>query len=113
MASRALARVAAEPAAHLTETEFCRRIGNAEPGEPIEYHRGHLSIDRTRGATLLPEDLRRGLSRVADRAWRLAEEGRLILAQRRLDAGGFAYLAIMARRPAPRALHGHQPRGTR
>ena len=32
----------------ITEEAFCTWLGQAMPGDRIEYHRGHLLIDRSR-----------------------------------------------------------------
>ena len=67
------------------EEEFRAWVGQAEPGQCVEYHRGHLVIDRARGFSRLDEKSRRELCAIADRTTSLADEGRLILIQRRLD----------------------------
>ena len=103
MAARASARPAAMSAARLTEEQLCRWVGRAEAGARIEYHHGHLSVDRSHETTSLDEKARQGLAKVADRAFALAGEGLLILVQRRLDEGGFSYLAIKASAPVRRA----------
>jgi hypothetical protein len=89
-----------EPSRTLTISEeaFCVRVGNALPGERIEYHRGHLLIDRSRKHGLLSEKDRRELSAVANRALALAEEGRLCLVQQRLGEHDYRYLAVVTRR---------------
>jgi hypothetical protein len=96
MTSRPAARDKAELPCRLTEEGFCRWIGQAEPGDVVEYHRSQLSVDRTREASTLGDTLRRELGRVADRALQLAAEDRLLLVQRRLGEGAFSYLAIKA-----------------
>jgi len=96
MSSGASARVRAESARHLDEDGFCRWVGQADPGDVIEYHRGHLAVDRARETSPLDAATRRELGRTADRALRLAAEGRVVLVQRRLGQDGFSYLAIKA-----------------
>lgn len=96
MTSRPAARDQAELSCRLTEEAFCRWVGQAEPGDVVEYHRGQLSVDRTREASTLGDMARRELGKVADRALQLAAEDRLILVQRRLGEGAFSYLAIKA-----------------
>jgi hypothetical protein len=88
------------PSLLLDEETFCRWFGDAEPGHGIEYHRGHLVIDRAHGFSLLDEKPRRELHAIAKRAVFLAEASRLILVQRRLDEGEFSYLAIKTKQPA-------------
>jgi hypothetical protein len=90
-----------EPARTLkiTEEALCAWFGKATPDDSIEYHRGHLLIDRSRKAGPLCEKDRRELSGVANRALALAEEGRLHLVQKRHGDFDYSYLAIIARRP--------------
>ena len=66
----------------------------ARPGERLAYHAGHLALDRVRGWSSLADGAREELGRVANLALALAVEGRVLLAQRRLDDGRIAYLAI-------------------
>lgn len=74
----------------------------ARPGERLAYHAGHLALDRVRGWSSLPDGAREELARVANRALALAEEGRVLLTQRRLDDGRIAYLAIRTTKPPVR-----------
>ena len=64
------------------------------PGDRLAYHAGHLALDRVRGWSSLADGAREELARVANLALALAAEGRVLLAQRRLDDGRIAYLAI-------------------
>lgn len=105
-----------EPARTLTITEkdLCAWLGRAMPGECIEYHRGHLLIDRSRKHGPFSEKDRRELSAVADRALGLAEEGRLCLVQQRLGEHDYSYLAVITRRGAAgRAGDRRLPHGAR
>ena len=90
-----------EPARTLSITEeaFCTWLGKAIPGDRIEYHRGHLLIDRSRKLGPFSEKDRRELSAIANRAFALAEEGRLCLAQKRHGDCDYSYIAIIVRRP--------------
>jgi hypothetical protein len=63
-------------------------LDKLRPGEKVVYYEG-ASLARTRAKN--PEDPQ---LEAADLAWRLALEGRVILAQRRTDKGTMAYLAI-------------------
>ncbi len=90
------------PLLSLREEDFCRWIGEADPGDRIEYHRGLLAADRVRGLSLLANADRRELGAIADRALALAEEGRLLLVQKRQGPGDYSYLAIMPKRPSQR-----------
>ena len=69
-------------------------IEMACPGDRLAYHAGHLALDRVRGWSSLADGAREELARVANLALALAAEGRVLLAQRRLDDGRTAYLAI-------------------
>lgn len=80
--------------------EFGKWVKHAEPGQSIEYHRGYLVIDRANGFSRLGEKARRELHAIAGHVVFLADEGRLVLAQRRLDEGEFSYLAIKTKQPA-------------
>lgn len=75
---------------------FERWVERARPGARIEYHCGHLAVDRM---SSFPESARRELNRIADRAFALAAEGRLLLVQRRIGSAGFSYVAIKAKSP--------------
>jgi hypothetical protein len=99
------APVVARPPAHLrcTESKLDRWLARAVPGEALEYHRGHLAVDRTPIITELSDRDRRALDRVADAALAAAEQGRVHLVQRRHGPDGFSYLAIARPRPLARA----------
>jgi hypothetical protein len=86
----------------LSEEGFCTWLGTALPGDAIEYHRGHLAVDRDPVRSRLPETDRRRLSRLARRALIFAEERRAHLVQRRHGEGDYSYLAIKATDPAKR-----------
>jgi hypothetical protein len=90
-----------EPARTLSITEeaFCSWLGKAVPGDRVEYHRGHLLIDRSRKLGPFSETDRRELSAIANRALALAEQGRLCLMQKRHGYCDYSYIAIIARRP--------------
>jgi hypothetical protein len=93
-----------EPARTLSITEeaFCSWLGKAMPGDRIEYHRGHLLIDRSRKSGPFNEKDRRELAAVANRAFALAEEGRLCLIQRRLGEHDYSYQAVVTHRGSAR-----------
>ncbi len=86
----------------IREEAFCGWLGKAEPGERIEYHRGCLCLDRDRDYSQLSDKDRRELIHLADRVASLAEEGRLILTQRRVGESVFSYFAAIANSPAQR-----------
>jgi hypothetical protein len=73
-------------------------VTRASPGERLEYHRGLLAIDRTKGTSALNESARRKLASVADHARALAEAGKLHLLQERYGDRDYSYWAV-ARAP--------------
>ncbi|MBI4968212.1 MAG: hypothetical protein HZC25_08860 [Rhodospirillales bacterium] len=77
-----------------------RWIERAARGDVIEYHRGHLANDRFPGHSALTERQYRELGQVAERMAVLAAEGRVVLAQKRIDTERVAYLAIRAAGPS-------------
>jgi len=91
------------PLLSLSEEDFCRWIGEADPGDRIEYHRGLLAADRIRASSLLTNTDRRELGAIADRARALAKQGRLLLVQMRHGPADFSYLALMPKRLPQRA----------
>ncbi|HXF88168.1 MAG TPA: hypothetical protein VNK48_07445 [Xanthobacteraceae bacterium] len=84
----------------LKEIDLCGWIGQAMPGDMLEYHRGFLALDVTEHGTRLAERDRTELARVARRAWWAAELGLVHLVQRRHGPDDYGYLAIA--RPKPR-----------
>ena len=83
----------------LSDIEFCAWIGQAMPGDRLEYHRGFLGIDAMAVISTLPEPERRQLAGLASAAHRAFEAGLVHLAQLRLGPDRFAYLAIARIRP--------------
>ena len=78
----------------LTEVELSAWLGQAAPGDAIEYHRGFLGMDRCRVGGRLRDQDATELSRVADRAWLAAEQGLAHLVQRRNGSSEFSYLIV-------------------
>ena len=85
----------------LKEEALCAWFGAATAGDRIEYWRGYLAIDASAVASKLELDDRRQLWRVAARAFRLAEQGKAHLVQRRHGAGDYSYLLVVRPRPRP------------
>lgn len=77
----------------IREGDFLQWLDQAQPGDRLEYHRGHLGADREAGSPL-SEALRRELGRIADRAMEFALRGRLHLVQERRGKDATAYLAV-------------------
>jgi len=69
-------------------------LNQANPGDVLEYHRGFLALDRSHHSSLLREDDRQVLCRVANLAMRLSDRGLVDLVQRRVTGDCFSYLAI-------------------
>ena len=82
----------------IREGDFLEWLDRARPGDRLEYHQGHLGVDRELG--MLSQALRLELGRIADRAMEFALQGRLHLVQERRGKDAIAYLAVMAT-PAP------------
>lgn len=82
------------PILRITELDFAGWLGQAEPKDTIEYHRGYLMIDTDPSMTTLSQADREELFNVAQRAWRFAQHGFIHLVQRRVGDEGFSYLAI-------------------
>ncbi len=83
----------------LTDIEFCAWIGQAVPGDQLEYHRGFLGIDTTAVISTLPEPERRRLGALANAAYRAFDAALVHLVQVRLGPDRFAYLAIARTKP--------------
>jgi hypothetical protein len=84
----------------LTETDLCGWIGQAAPGEALEYYRGFLAMDTFSHGSRLPGRERTELVRVARRAWWASEQKLIHLVQRRHGPDDYSYLAIA--RPKPK-----------
>jgi hypothetical protein len=74
-------------------------VARARPGQRLEYHRGLLALDRSKGTSSLNEAERRQLTAVADYALTLAGQGKLHLLQERHGDGDYSYWAV-SRAPA-------------
>jgi hypothetical protein len=98
--------ISAQPprSTRISEIEFCAWLGQAEPGDALEYHRGFLVVDVTPFGGSMGSEARLELARTSGRAYDLAERGFVHLVQRRLGPDSFSYLAIA--RPLP---HGKAP----
>jgi hypothetical protein len=79
----------------IREKAFLKWLGEAQPGNRITYHVGHLATDRVHGLSQLSEARCRELGRIADRAMESVLQGRLHLVQERRGKDVTAYLAVM------------------
>ena len=87
-----------------TDLEFCQWVGEALPGEWLEYHRGFLAIDAAPDLSPLRSEERKRLVALAECA-RWASDHRLVhLVQRRIGPDRFAYLAIARPKPLARRI---------
>ena len=83
----------------LTDIEFCAWVGQALPGDRLEYHRGFLGIDVTPVISTLPEPERRQLADLGQAALGAFEKGLVHLVQERVGPDRFAYIAVARPRP--------------
>ena len=87
--------------------DFEAWLQTAQPGSLIEYHRGHLCLDRQQKFDAphnAPVNKARAvLNELATRALRASERDLVHLVQRRHDDGDYSYLAIKSR-PSVRAV---------
>ncbi len=86
----------------LTDIEFCAWIGQAMPGDRLEYHRGFLGIDTTAVISTLPEPDRRRLAALAG-AGAATYAGVLLLAWPEVVRSGIAMLRRRPTSPMPPA----------
>ena len=89
---------AAAPAFVMDRARFAAWLRTAQPGSPIEYHRGHLCVDRQQKIEApdnAPENKARAvLNRLADQAMRASQQGLVHLVQRHHGPADFSYIAI-------------------
>jgi hypothetical protein len=83
----------------LTETDLCGWIGQAMPGDIVEYYRGFLPVDTFPRGSRLAAHERAELVRLARRAWFASERQLIHLVQRRHGPDDYSYFAIA--RPKP------------
>ena len=83
-----------------TEIEFCAWVAQADAGDRLEYYRGFLVADTLAPLSPLTEPERAALRKLADGAYRAAEQGLVHLVQHRHGPDDYSYLAIA--RPKPK-----------
>lgn len=83
----------------LTDVWFCGWLGQAAPGDAIEYHRGFLAIDCVPQTERMSARERVELIHLARCAFLAAENGLVHLVQHRNSENDFSYLAIARPRP--------------
>ena len=84
----------------LSEIQLCAWVAQAEPGAVMVYHRGFLVVDTDKLLSDLSPEERQTLRRLADAAFRAAQQELVHLVQTRLAIDRFSYMAIA--RPKPR-----------
>ena len=99
MKGMALIHLAAQCRPPLTEAALCAWVGQATPGDRLAYHQGYLAIDTAADSLFGSPAERRSLRALADRAWKLAEDGLVHLVQRREADRDYTYLVVARRRP--------------
>jgi hypothetical protein len=87
------------PLPRLSDIEFCAWIGQAAPGERLEYHRGFVGVDAAPVISKLPDTERRRLAALASAAYRAFEADLVHLVQERLATDRFAYVAVARAKP--------------
>lgn len=96
-------RMTAPPTPHssagISEIQFCAWVAQAKPGAALVYHHGFLVVDTDKQCSRLPPSARTDLRRLADAAFRAAQQGLVHLVQTRIATDRFAYVAIA--RPKP------------
>jgi hypothetical protein len=85
----------------LSEVELCGWLGQAEPGDVLEYYRGFLVVDAIPHGSRLPELDRVELGRIARRAWWASERRLAHLIQRRHGPDDYSYIIVARPRAAP------------
>jgi len=85
----------------ISEIEFCGWVGQAVPGDRLEYHRGFLVLDAFPVISKLADPDRKRLALLGARAFWAAEAGLVHLVQERIGPDQFAYIAVA--RPKPKA----------
>jgi len=78
----------------INEIEFCAWVAQAEPSEALVYHRGFLVVDTDKLLSDLSPEGREMLRRLADAAFRAAQQDLVHLVQTRLATDRFTYIAI-------------------
>jgi|GEM_PF-503366 hypothetical protein len=88
-----------QPDISICEINFCAWVAQAAANDVLVYHRGFLAVDTDTPLAGHSLEEQRELRRLADAAFRAAEQGLIHLVQQRLARDRFAYLAIA--RPKP------------
>ncbi len=84
----------------ITDIDLYAWVAQAEAGDVLIYHRGFLVVDADKTVSTLRAQRRRALRRLANAAFRAAEQGLVHLVQEREGPDRFAYIAVS--RPKPK-----------
>ena len=82
------------PLEPLSEALFCDWIAQASSGDRIQYHEGHLLVDRSESFSMLPKAQRQALDLLARRAWIAMELGLAHLMSHRCAINHYQYIAV-------------------
>jgi hypothetical protein len=82
------------PSQPLNEGIFCDWIAQASGGDRIQYHEGHLLVDRSESFSMLPKAQRQALDLLARRAWIAMELGLAHLMSHRHAINHYQYIAV-------------------
>lgn len=96
---RAEAARGANRDAEITDIDLYAWVAQAQTGDVLIYHRGFLVVDADKTVSTLRTPRRLALRRLANAAFRAAEQGLVHLVQERVGPDRFAYIAIA--RPKP------------
>ena len=82
------------PPQPMSEGTFCDWIAQASSGDRIQYHEGHLLVDRSESFSMLPKAQRQALDLLARRAWIAMELGLAHLMSHRHAINHYQYIAV-------------------
>lgn len=78
----------------MNDVDLCVWVVDAQPGDSLVYHTGHLSRDRLPHNDGYSDAIRRKIAELGNAAWMLGEENWLHLVQRRVSYGCWDYIAV-------------------
>jgi hypothetical protein len=82
-----------------TEAQACDWMADAVAGRVMQYHEGHLLVDRSELTSALPAKDRARLHALARRMWIACELGLVHLFSQKVGEGHYRYLAVRAATP--------------
>jgi len=78
----------------MNDVDLCVWVVDAQPGDSLVYHTGHLGRDREMHSEGYEEPVRRKIGELGNAAWMLCEENWIHLVQRRVSYGHWDYIAV-------------------